>query len=377
MNNPVDMRKEIFQDLEEPEPQHQQRSTAKVSNSSPTAESQTKAGIGEKEVGAAQAVPYQFQTSVQFSYEEDKDIVDERGYVKPQFVRPTENIYSAATKLLESYGSDLGSTARTYTAVIEVAKPQPQASTDRPSKSQSSEEGQNNPPTPRVISAYNEALSTYENNPDRRAATDLMYSGVLKVEVANTIDVIDNAELPELRSSLFKPTFYAIQDGKDYLVLPIPGQPSIKASTFRSMYDVVGEGSSIESIREAARFRADENGKLSLVQKGSLLSEGVKEADLSSKSTESLSESSVSTSDSATTKAGIRSVEILRDYDKNTFSLSVTEPGETSRNVLLIDTKSGFVVNKDIRPQDFQYLDELATQHQSVQSQERGNQVEI
>jgi hypothetical protein len=381
MNNPID-NKSIFQDESESiEPQFVLLSPKeKVDfpiSPNPIVETQAKVGAEAKEAVVSQTLPYQFQTSTQFT-DQEPEIVNERGVVRPQFVRPTEMIYSAAAKLLENYGSDLGSTAKTYAAVIEVVNPQPQASTDRPSQSQSSE-AQNNPPTRRVISAYNEAMSTYESNPDRRAATDLMYSGVLKVEVANAMDVIDNAELPQLRSSIFKPTFYAIQDGKDYLVLPIPGQPSIKASTFRAMYDVVGEGSSIESIREPARFRSDENGKLSLVQKGSVLSdERVKEGDLPSptKSTENLSESSVSTSESATKKAGIRSVEILRDYDKNTFSMSVTEPGETSRNVLLIDTKDGIVVNSDIRPQDFQYLEELITQQQS-QSLEKGDQLDL
>jgi hypothetical protein len=378
MKNPVE-KGSIFQDVEAryqvPEPplrelQPQQRSTAtaNVPNYSQATEGQVAEFPQSVLPRQSQQIPEQ-PTELEQSRASMSAV--EQGS-QSQGTEQAKQIYSAANYLLESYGNDLGSTARTYMAKVEVTKSQRQESASTTSQSQTVE-AQNSSPTRRVISAYNEALSAYEDNADRKAATDKIYSGVSLVSVSNVQDV-DGDKSPELCKSE-RPTFYAIQDGQDYLVLPIPAMASMKSTYLRSMYDVAGDEPRLESIREPARFRADSQGNLLLVQKGSLITEGGKESDLPSRSNGNLAKNKVSSNES-TTKAGIRSVEILRDYEKNTFSMSVTEPGETSRNVLLIDTKDGIVINSDIRPQDFQYLEELITQQQS-QSLEKGDQLDL
>jgi len=378
MNNPID-KKSIFQDVEPryqvpqpppPEPQPQQRSTAtaNVSNYSQATKGQVAEFPQSESPRQSQQIPEQ-PTEAKQSRASMSAI--EQGS-QSQGTEQAKQIYSAANFLLESYGSDLGSTTRTYTATVEVTKSQRQESASTTSQSQTVE-AQNSSPTRRVISAYNEALSTYEDNADRRAATDKIYSGVSLVSVSNVQD-LDGDKSPELRKSE-RPTFYAIQDGEDYLVLPIPAVVSMKSTYLRAMYDVAGDEQRLESIREPARFRADSQGNLLLVQKGSLITEGGKESDLPSRSNGNLAKNKVSSNEPTTTKVGIRSMEIMRDYDKNTFSMTVTEPGEVSRNVLLIDTKDGIVINNNIQPQDFQYLEEI-TQQQRLQSQEKGNQLE-
>jgi hypothetical protein len=384
MNNPVEIGS-VLRDLEpqlqaseprsqapEPppsEPEYQEQLSPKVSVS--ISEKQANISLGEKEVTVSQVVPNQSRSASVQPKQENPTVVSSHQSPQPQATGEAEQIYASAKYLLESYGSDLGSTARTYTAVTELVTPQPQQSTDR--SQQPGQAASQNPQTRRVISAYNEALSTYEVNADRKAATDKIYSGVSLVSVSNVQD-LDGGSSPELRKSE-RPTFYAIQDGEEYLVLPIPAMTSMQSKYMKGMFDVAGSASMIESLREPARFRADTQGNLHLVQKGSLITEGGKESDLPSRSNGTSAQNKVSSSEPAT-KVVMRSVEILRDYDRSTFSLSVTEPGETTRNVLQIDTKNGEIINKDIRPQDFQYLEELITQ-QSAQNREKGSQAEL
>lgn len=133
------------------------------------------------------------------------------------------------------------------------------------------------------IKTYNDILTSYDNDLDRQKATGEIYGGSFKVNVTNAQD-IDGGASPELRDSLFRPTFYTVWNGdatyiknwstRDFLVLPMPGKNEIQSDTFRSIYDVKGDGSEIKSIQEPAQFYREKNGTFSLVKKGSLTSGG-------------------------------------------------------------------------------------------------------